>query len=323
MASSVTASLGSSSRTRLSRNQHHRREVLKRQLAAVAIENYQECQTWARTTPTDTPEHNPKSKETAEDIMRQLEQYCPVEKPVHEPRLLNARWSFVFSGVPTIGMKLITLLSRLSTALSIIEFDNVYLDVHDQQSRVKAVVRFAVFGLPMELNVHTALAPNHDDDDDGANGTHLWETFQCIALNGVCIPTPRSWQRSRDLEIRYIDEDMMIARTAGGEPHLLLRHSPCGTDTFLTSAEPDIIPAQSWQQEEQEKNEECDIENDLTEYFKAAQAKFGGQGLARSLVDRDYARLKEMEPNSKKASLSAAFTIPGLIQSILTGQDKH
>lgn len=36
---------------------------------------------------------------TAEDIMRKLEDYCPVARPVHEPELLNARWTFCFTGM--------------------------------------------------------------------------------------------------------------------------------------------------------------------------------------------------------------------------------
>ena len=288
---------------RQSSHQHHRRELLKRQLAAVAIENYQERNRLGRLKVVSSSSSHlatasgssssSSAKVTAEDIMRQLEDYCPVARPVHEPDLLNARWSFVFTGVPTIGMKLITLLSRLSSALRPIEFQNVYLDVYNQQSRVKAVVRFAVLGVPMELNVHTALAPRQDDP------THLWETFQSIALNGVTIPTPSSWQRSRDLEIRYIDQDFMIARTAGGEPHLLLRHSPCGTDNTDAS-------------------EECDIDADLTDYFAAAQSKYGGRGLARSLVDRAYA-----ETADGHAPVEAAASIPQLLQSILRGGNSH
>ena len=269
-----------------------RRELLKHQLAAAAIENYQELQ------PSLATNHRRKRSDslTAEDIMRQLEDYCPVTCPVHEPTLLNARWSFCFTGVPTIGMKLITLLSRLSSALRPIEFHNVYLDVYDQQSRVKAVVRFAILGYPMELNVHTILAPR--------DATHLNETFQSVVLNGVTLPTPRSWQKSRDLEIRYVDQDFMIARTAGGEPHLLLRHSPCGTDTHYDTAS--LLSEYN----DSEETIECDIDADLTEYFAAAQQKYGGRELARSLVDRAYADHKPAQ---------AAASIPQLVQSILTG----
>ena len=199
-------------------------------------------------------------------------------------------------GVPTIGMKLITLLSRLSSAMRAIEFQNVYLDVYNQQSRVKAVVRFAILGFPMELNVHTALAPRENDD----KATHLWETFQSLALNGITIPTPPSWQKSRDLEIRYVDQDFMIARTAGGEPHLWFRHSPCGTDHSYAYDDDD------------DDAEECDIDTDLTDFFATAQSKYGDRGLARSLVDRVYAE-------ADHAPMDAAASIPQLVQSILMG----
>ena len=289
------------SNIRESHYHQRRRELLKRQLAAVAIEDYRDEQQWYPSLKGSSNSRQTSTTMTAEDIMRQLEDYCPVARPVHQPELLNARWSFCFTGVPTIGMKLITLLSRLSSALRPIEFHNVYLDVYDQQSRVKAVVRFAVLGFPMELNVHTALAPRQDDDDDA---THLWETFQSIALNGVTLPTPKSWQKSRDLEIRYVDQDFMIARTAGGEPHLLLRHSPCGTDNVSGYSVGD------------ENVEECDIDADLTDYFATAQSKYGERGLARSLVDRAYGE-------TDHAPVEAAASIPQLVQSILTGDGSH
>ena len=196
-------------------------------------------------------------------------------------------------------MKLITLLSRLSSSLRPIEFENVYIDVYDQHSKVKAVVRFKILGLPMELNVHTALEPAPYGED-----THMVETFQSLVLNGVTLPTPKVWKNSRDLEVRYLDRDFMIARTAGGEPHLLLRHSPCGTDNIHAP------------NTKEEGEEECDIDNDLTDYFRAAQDKYGGQSLARSLVDRDYA-------DQQDKPLSAAASVPALIRSILTGEVNH
>ena len=96
---SVTAAM-------LSKRQY-RRDLLKRQLAAVAIENYEEriammsMEFSSSTSDLGVLRNNKKdefSAMTAEDIMKQLEEYCPVERPVHQPDLLNARWSFVFTG---------------------------------------------------------------------------------------------------------------------------------------------------------------------------------------------------------------------------------
>ena len=83
-------------------HQHRRRELLKRQLAAVAIEDYQAITRSQSLTATTTSTNTRRRQGmTAEDIMRKLEDYCPVARPVHEPELLNARWTFCFTGMYT------------------------------------------------------------------------------------------------------------------------------------------------------------------------------------------------------------------------------
>jgi hypothetical protein len=167
----------------------------------------------------------------------------------------------------------------MSVAFRPIDFHDVFLEVSRQQSQVKAIVAFSVFGFPLELNVFTSLRPNATDP----HGTHLIEQFQGLRLAGVDIPTPEEWHRSRDLEISYLDDDMMIARTAGGEPHLLLRHSPCSTD-----------------------DETCDIDHSVTAWFQEAQAKYGHK-LARSLVDRAYGQDDERHAESVLEAAKAVF----------------
>jgi len=249
------------------------RNRLKKELAVAAIEKY------------DIEAYQTGMTTVAEDIMKQLEPLRPWDCPAHHFDL-NARWSFVFTGVPTIEMKLITLLSRISVGFPPIDFRDVFLEVSGQQTQVKAIVAVHILGVPIEFNVFTKLEPNTDDP----HGTHLIEAFQCIKLAGIEIPTPETWKRSRDLEITYLDQDMMIARTAGGEPHFLLRHSPCSTDDL-----------------------ECDIDNDVTEYFAEARAKYG-QKLSRSLVDRAYGKDDDRFQGSY---------IVEIIQSILDGKASH
>ena len=257
--------------------QQRRRNHFKEKLITAAIENY-DMYAYQQQGMTTT---------IAEDIMKELEPLRPWDRPAHHNNL-NARWSFVFTGVPTIGMKLITLLSRISFfSQDLIDFEDVYLEVSQQQTQVKAVVSFQVLGVPLELNVLTGLEPNYSSRD----GTFLRETFQGIHLAGVEIPTPGSWKRARDLEISYLDEDMMIARTAGGEPHFLLRHSPCSTD---------------------DNDDECDIDNTVTDYFRDAHSKYGKK-LSRSLVDRAYGSEGDVE----------GANILELVQSILDGRDAH
>jgi hypothetical protein len=225
------------------------RNALKRELARVAIEQYD----------IETAKAG-----IAEDIMKALEPLCPRESPATHPDL-NARWSFVFTGVPTIGMKLITLLSRISVGVPPVDFCDVFLEVSDRQSRAKATVFFKVYGIPMTLTIHTNLRFKPLADNN-PKGTFLIEGFQKILVNGVEIPTPEKWKSERDLEITYLDDDMMIARTAGSDPHFLLRTSPCSTD-----------------------DTECVIGDDEgTAYFHEARAKYGSDKLTRCLVDRAY-----------------------------------
>lgn len=227
-----------------------RRRQLKTQLASVAIAEY--CDSKAG---------------LAEEIMKDLESLRPhgIVRPA-EHTSLNARWSFCFTGVPTIGMRLITLLSRMSSAFSavsrlVLDFDNVFLEVSDL-SQVQAVVRAKLFGRPLELVVRTNLQKNATD----CQGTYLIESFDSLELQGFTIPTPASWKKARDLEISYLDDDLMIARTAHGEPHLLLRHSTCSPDDDTCSVD--------------------DLDY-LTSYFQEAHKRYGDT-LSRSLVDRDY-----------------------------------
>ncbi|KAL7529773.1 hypothetical protein ACHAWF_003109 [Thalassiosira exigua] len=230
---------------------------------------------------------------TAEDVMKELERLdpLPIPRPATDPTL-DARWSFVFTGVPTIGMRLITLLSRISTNLpfEILDFRDVALRVYDRRNKAEALVEVKVCGAwDLLLEVKTALRrPTEDDFRDGCEeyegeeGTLLLEQFRGVRLNGVRIPTPKSWRSTRTLEITYLDEDVLIARTSGGEPHLLLRKSPPGCGPLEDGMSVD----------EEEVPEECDLDGEgggLTEFFREA-AELYGDLAARCLVDRDLGR---------------------------------
>ena len=298
--SSVGASATPSSHTTswIHHHHHHHRERLKRKLAVAAIEDY------------DMEQYQSGMTTVAEDLMKQLEPFQPWPRPAHHSQL-NARWSFVFTGVPTIGMKLITLLSRICCLVdgsqdekntSLLEFDNVFLEVSQQQSQVKAIVRVHLLGQPLELNVYTNLRPATPEEvervptsAEGAS-TLLIESFDRLELQGIEVPTPSSWKSSRPLEITYLDEDMMIARTGvGGEPHLLLRHSPCSTDV-----------------------ETCDLDTEPpTPFFQEALAKYG-QDLSRSLVDRAYDSSGSGGPKEREVK-----TIVELVHGIFHSPNGH
>jgi hypothetical protein len=266
-----------------------KRNSLKKQLARKAITNF--------ISEDEQPRGLCEDARTAESIMKELEQLNPL--PIARPAShysLNANWSFVFTGVPTIGMKLITLLSRISIMLpfEILDFKDVSLKVTDRQAKAMAIVSARVCGaFDWELRVCTSLRrPKKKDFDEvytefrGEEGTLLLEHFQGIWLNGHQIPTPKQWHTTRTLEITYMDKDIMIARTSGGEPHLLLRNSPmCYTvEEMMVGYEDDEL---------EDEMEECSVDdegnNKWTQFFAEA-AEIYGERLGRCLVDREFGR---------------------------------
>jgi hypothetical protein len=266
-----------------------KRNSLKKQLAHKAITNF--------ITEVEQPRVLREDSRTAESIMKELEQLNPL--PIARPAShysLNADWSFVFTGVPTIGMKLITLLSRISIMLpfEILDFKDVSLKVTDRQAKAMAIVSVRVCGaFDWELRVCTSLRRPKKKDFDGVykefrgeEGTLLLEHFQGIWLNGHQIPTPKRWHTTRTLEITYMDKDIMIARTSKGEPHLLIRNSPmCYTEEdMIVGYEDDAF---------EDEMEECNVDdegnNRWTQFFAEA-AEIYGERLGRCLVDREFGR---------------------------------
>lgn len=263
-----------------------KRNNLKKQLVQRAITNFISEDTQPRGLCDDT----------AESIMKELEQLHPL--PIVHPAShysLNANWSFVFTGVPTIGMKLITLLSRISLALpfEILDFKDVSLRVTDRQTKAQAIVSVRVCGaFDWELQVCTSLRRPKAQDFEGAykefrgeEGTLLLEHFQGVWLNGAKLPTPQQWHTTRTLEITYMDKDILIARTNSGEPHVLLRNSPmCYTVEEMMEFEDDEI---------EDDVEECSVDDDgnnrWTQFFAEA-AEIYGERLGRCLVDREFGK---------------------------------
>lgn len=278
------------------------RTRLKRELAHVAITGFHPDDLSS----SETPQEQQQPTRTAECIMKELEQMdtLPIIRPAMH-HSLNAHWSFVFTGVPTIGMRLITLLSRMSVLFpfEIIDFRDVALCVTGDQSNAKALVEVKICGaLELMLEVCTSLRrptrldmENEYKNHQGEDGTLLLEHFKGIHVNGVEIPTPKSWHTTRTLEITYMDKDIMVARTAGGEPHLMLRNTPlCYTSEEMVLHKDDDAIA--------EEIEECDIDgNTWTEFFSEA-VEIYGERITRCLVDRDYGREEYQKKKTKNRS---------------------
>ena len=177
-------------------------------------------------------------------IMEELECLKPQSmKPAYDPKL-NGQWNFVLSK-DDLGTSFIKELlppeyysfgdddTKTSSSSSqpawkallnnLYQLKGLYMRIHDEQSQVEIVLSSKVcFGqIPIDIVFATSLlSTNYEEEPDG---TLFLEKFESIIVGGVSLPLPESWQRFRYLEITYLDDDIVIARGSGGDPHVLVR----------------------------------------------------------------------------------------------------
>eukprot|EP00579_Thalassiosira_antarctica_P025888 CAMPEP_0202002460 /NCGR_PEP_ID=MMETSP0905-20130828/8294_1 /ASSEMBLY_ACC=CAM_ASM_000554 /TAXON_ID=420261 /ORGANISM="Thalassiosira antarctica, Strain CCMP982" /LENGTH=558 /DNA_ID=CAMNT_0048559365 /DNA_START=240 /DNA_END=1916 /DNA_ORIENTATION=+ len=180
-------------------------------------------------------------------IMEELECLRPLSmKPANDPKL-NGQWNFVLSK-DDLGTQLIKELlppdyysfgnaevpddDSAETSKSppwklllgnLYQLKGLYMRIHDEQSQVDIVLSSNIFfgKIPIDIVFSTSLlSTNYDDETEG---TLFLEKFESIEVGGISLPLPSSWQRFRYLEITYLDEEIVIARGSGGEPHVLVR----------------------------------------------------------------------------------------------------
>ena len=162
----------------------------------------------------------PEGQEEATAIMEQLENLRPSSvRPIEDPTL-NGRWDFVFDVEPDIGTGVIrTLIEDPPPMLGpIFNLNDVRMEIENNRI-IRIVVATKVLGQDCDLVLSTSLLPDESD----VAGTTVLERFEGIEVGGNKLPVPDSWKRSRPLEISFLDEDMLIARGNGGEPHFLMR----------------------------------------------------------------------------------------------------
>jgi hypothetical protein len=155
-------------------------------------------------------------------LMEDLELLRPSStKPAHDARL-NGRWNFVLSK-SDLGTAFAKELQReeFSPVQLLFAVKDLYMEIGEEQTKVSILVKSRILGLPADVIITTSLLPCRYDEE--TDGTLFVEQFQGIRVAGIDLPIPASWQRSRYLEIGYLDDDMIIARGNGGEPHFLLR----------------------------------------------------------------------------------------------------
>ena len=179
-------------------------------------------------------------------LMEELECLRPQSmQPAYDPKL-NGRWNFVLSK-DDLGTQLIKELlppdyysfetddddSKKDNNNGgppwrmllnpVYKLNGLYMKIYDKQSQVDIVLSSNIlFGaVPIDIVFTTSLlSTNYEEETDG---TLFLEKFESIKVGGVSLPLPDSWQRFRYLEITYLDDDIVIARGSGGEPHVLVR----------------------------------------------------------------------------------------------------
>ena len=153
---------------------------------------------------------------SAFDTLEQIE-LLNRRQPAKDP-ILNGRWDFCFDIEADIGTGVVkdVLEGNDSPMKSIFHMRDLYMIISDQNTKVTIHVQTQVLGLlPVDLELTTKL---HSVTD-----TRFEEQFLGVKLMGITLPVPESWQQKRPLEFTYLDEDMLIARGNGGEPHYLKR----------------------------------------------------------------------------------------------------
>ncbi len=121
-----------------------------------------------------------------------------------------------------------------------------------------------------------------------------YDNFALTFCNkGIDLPTPKQWHTTRTLEVTYMDDDIMIARTSGGEPHLLIRTSQLCHPVveYGEKLGNDAIENQNeFENQTEEDDDSCDVdENRWTEFFIEAMEMYGTR-ITRCLVDREFGK---------------------------------
>ena len=157
--------------------------------------------------------------ENAFQILEQIEDYN-VRKPSVDP-LLNGRWNFCFDVEADAGTGVLRdILEGNSPIAAVFNVDDLYMEIsNNNRVTIYVKVRLMAGLIPMDVVITTNLNAVPDDK----TGTRFEEQFSGLKLMGINMPVPESWQQSRPLEFSYLDEDMLIARGNGGEPHYLKR----------------------------------------------------------------------------------------------------
>ena len=210
-----------------------------------------------------------------ENLMEELEEMRPIARPAFHPSM-NGDWCMVRAEVNTMDMTLIQTLSIISRLFPfLVDFTDCYIGLSNGATLVTCYIFLKLFGtIPFKMNAYTKM----ELDDSHPEGTLMYESFQGASIMGIDLPLP-NMAVARPLEITYLDEDIMIARNDGGEPHLLVRIRSCPEE---------------------------DPDHEFTGFFEDARLLYGDR-ITRCLVDRRFGEKQEDDEAEKlKAALERA-----------------
>mmetsp|Transcript_55574 Transcript_55574/g.82617 ORF Transcript_55574/g.82617 Transcript_55574/m.82617 type:complete len:643 (+) Transcript_55574:219-2147(+) len=180
--------------------------------------------------------------EEAFSLIEELEYLKPLQtKPAYDDRL-NGLWDFNFSVEPDLGTGVVKSLleqggdDQDGQSSFLFSLDSVGMNISNNE-KIEITVSTRVLRLPVTLKLYTSLLHVDEEDTNSEDGGTLFmEKFEGVSLFDIHLPIPQSWKRSRYLEFSYLDDDMVVARGNGREPHFLLRKQK--SEEILQGAKP-------------------------------------------------------------------------------------
>lgn len=121
---------------------------------------------------------------------------------------------FVYDGGLSPGLFALSLAQKLPSQF--VDLGELKIMIsRNEQPRIEAKIDASVFGNESEISVMVRL--------DLESGMRIKETYESASAFGQTIEIPEQLKYARELYITYLDEDLLVIRTASGVPEVLVR----------------------------------------------------------------------------------------------------
>lgn len=168
------------------------------------------------------------------EALIKLEAMNPTEDPTTSS-LLNGVWTLKYSGgyandwalpSPTRGLALFLYDGGLSPGLfalslaqklpsEFVELGDLSILISREQPRIEASIDTKLFGNESQIRVNADL--------EIETGMRMKESYEKASVMGNDVEIPEQIRYSRELYITYLDDDLLVVRTASGVPEILMR----------------------------------------------------------------------------------------------------